>query len=314
MPWMYTGGLENVPWLIDSLSRARPLWGCDSSAVRKARSPAFLSEALKNVGISSPAFSSSPPDRASQKQWLQKPLLGAGGIGIQLYNGNEPPENVFFQEWIPGQSCSAVFIATQDGTTLYGILEQLIGQLWLHKGAFHYCGNLGPSILSDQATSQVQQLGRVVASECGLRGIFGIDFILQDDTPWLVEVNPRYTASVEVLEYALGLPLLALHRIAFDPSATIPAPSPTDSKFVGKAIYYAPQDLLFPEDGPWELALQSPFQPFVLPPFADIPLAGEVIKKGHPVLTLLAQGETSDHCRLRLQRMASSLDNLLLHR
>ena len=48
----------------------------------------------------------------------------------------------------------------------------------------------------------LQQLGLDLARGCGLRGLFGVDFVLSEGVPWPVEINPRYTASVEVLEYA----------------------------------------------------------------------------------------------------------------
>ena len=35
-PWMYTGGLENRPRLIDRLALLRPLWGISGQALRHA--------------------------------------------------------------------------------------------------------------------------------------------------------------------------------------------------------------------------------------------------------------------------------------
>ena len=46
-------------------------------------------------------------------------------------------------------------------------------------------------------------------SAFGLAGWFGVDFILRDGIPWPVEINPRYTASVEIHELASGRSLLA---------------------------------------------------------------------------------------------------------
>src|SRR5262245_37770646 len=36
-PWMYTGGLENRPALVDALARLRPLWGNAGRVLRRAR-------------------------------------------------------------------------------------------------------------------------------------------------------------------------------------------------------------------------------------------------------------------------------------
>ena len=70
---------------------------------------------------------------------------------------------------------------------------------------FAYCGSVGPLPLDCLLAPALRRLGHRLAAEGGLRGLFGIDGVLRDGAFWPVEVNPRYTASVEVLEYATGL-------------------------------------------------------------------------------------------------------------
>ena len=118
-----------------------------------------------------------------------------------------------------------------------------------------------------------------------LSGYFGIDFILNEGTPYVVEVNPRYPASVEVLEFAAHL-----------------------DRAVGKAIYFAPHAFRFPTSGPWDADLQIPFDPWRLPGFADIPEPDEPMEAGSPVLTFFASGSTVASCREQLQSRAAELD------
>ena len=68
---------------------------------------------------------------------------------------------------------------------------------------FNYCGNIGPITLPVPVRNILQGIGDTLAVKAGLRGVFGIDFILEGKTPVPVEVNPRYTASVEVLEESI---------------------------------------------------------------------------------------------------------------
>ena len=63
-----------------------------------------------------------------------------------------------------------------------------------------------------------------MSKAAGLRGLFGVDFVLRDGIPWPVEVNPRYTASVEVLEFAAGIRALTLHRSIFAANGSIAVP------------------------------------------------------------------------------------------
>src|SRR5205807_6520681 len=102
------------------------------------------------------------------------------------------------QEWIEGESCSALFVGGRDNSaTLLGVTRQLVGVPWLHAGAFRYSGNIGPLALSATLHQRLQKLGDTLVRAFCLRGFFGIDFILRSDVPCPVEINPRYTAGIE---------------------------------------------------------------------------------------------------------------------
>jgi predicted ATP-grasp superfamily ATP-dependent carboligase len=122
-----------------------------------------------------------------------------------------------------------------------------------------------------------------------------------------VEVNPRYTASVEVLEHATGLKALAWHRRAFDPKAERPAAPAAAAACVGKAILFAPRDVTFPADGPWADVLRSPSAVGEAPAYADIPPPNTHIKAGRPVLTFFARAATAEACEEELRRTAAEL-------
>ena len=56
---------------------------------------------------------------------------------------------------------------------------------------------------------QLTDIAQVVARNApGLKGIVGFDFRFDGRKAWLTEINPRYTASVEILELATGRSLL----------------------------------------------------------------------------------------------------------
>ncbi len=76
---------------------------------------------------------------------------------------------------------------------------------------FAYRGNIGPSLVPAPLMSRLRQLGNVLISAFRLVGLFGVDYIQHDDEPWLVEINPRYTASAEVFELATHRTLLTEH-------------------------------------------------------------------------------------------------------
>jgi uncharacterized protein len=316
-PWMYTGGLENFPELIDTMAGLCPLWGNDAAALRLCRSPLGVARLLAEHGVPRPAVRTLPPAPPGDGSWLIKPLAGAGGRGIRVWTGGPKagrPRRTYFQEFVPGEPTAAVFLGDDGKARLLGVTRQLAGEPWLHARPFRYCGSIGPLSLTPPLRQALQRLGDVLAAGCGLRGLFGVDFILRGGVPWPVEINPRYTASVEVLEYAAGVPALALHRRAFDPAAPEPPALPADPfPFLGKAVLFARAPLTFPADGPWLEVLRS--QPLHEPPaFADVPHPGERIAAGRPVLTFFARGDSLEGCRDALQKTARDLDRRLFGR
>src|SRR5262245_45162935 len=84
-PWLFTGGLENRPGLIQQMARDRPLWGCRPAALRSVRDPANLGRVFARFGVPFPETRFAEPERHDGRRWLAKPLSGAGGSGITFY-------------------------------------------------------------------------------------------------------------------------------------------------------------------------------------------------------------------------------------
>lgn len=273
-PWMFAGGLENHPDTIERITASRPLIGSSAEAVRKVRDPWAWTMALARAGLPH-AEIRRWNEHTTGRRWLAKPLRSAGGIGIRWAEHEQSNPASFLQEFIDGEPQSAVYIAEPGRTRLIGVSRQLVGCDWLHAGRFLYCGNVGP-LPADPAW---ERLGQVIAEFGQLRGTFGIDAIVNDRGIWPVEINPRYSASVELYEWTLGSRVLA-GEIG-DGRGALPR--------LGKAIYYAPRDFIFPQAGIWDLDLD---RPMTTPPrFADIPWPGSMIARGQPVLTLFGRDE-----------------------
>jgi predicted ATP-grasp superfamily ATP-dependent carboligase len=305
---MYTGALENRPRLVQALSRGRTLWGNGASVLRRVRSPAAVASLLEKAGLACPRVRRQPPTDVGTA-WLVKPLAGAGGRGIREWDGRGEKtwrRGVYLQEYVEGESCAALYVGDGRSARLLGVTRQLVGEAWLHAKRFQYCGSIGPL----PPAPAFAALGEVLGGGLGLRGHFGVDCVLRDGVPLPVEVNPRYTASAEVLELTTGRPLLADHRAVFEPDAPAP-PGRAAAAVVGKAILYAPRDLLFPADGPWRETLRRPGDLWQVPRFADLPAAGTPVAAGRPVLTFFAEAKSVDVCREELYRGAASLTSLL---
>jgi len=332
-PAVYTGALENHPEVIERFAEARPVWGNPPEVLRRVRDPFLLRWALGRLGLPCPRCLPGDAAPPGSERWLVKPLRGAGGSGIEAYvarsnhraRGGDRPRgdasSTFLQEWIQGPSGAAVFIASQRAAHFLGATWQIVGDPAFGAGGYRYSGSLGPLHLPRGAQDVLQRVGNLLAAEFGLLGVFGVDFVLRRGLPFLVEVNPRYTASVEILELTLGVAALRGHAAAFAGPARDAAEAcsrragPRRRGWLGKAILFARKEVRVPErfpcagplsTAPLTTAIRSAAL-WTVPRLADIPRAGERIARGRPIVTLFASGSSAEACRFELSRNAAEV-------
>lgn len=303
-PWMFTGALENHPEILERISAERPLWGNPADVVRRVRDPIRVSDALSRSGLPTASIRTAddPPD--PDGNWLLKPLRGAAGRGIVVWDrqariARTLGEPHYFQERLRGSSISAVYVAFPDRTMLAGISRQLTGDGVRGAAPFRYAGSLGPVASNDAVSRQIEQTGRIVADRFGLRGLFGCDFVEDGKQARLTEVNPRYTASVEIHEYALEVSLIDLHRRACESFPGLhgkgnqtEALQCRERWIVGKHILYAERDLNVPSLDEFVRVDDASR----VPSLADIPAPGTLVTAGHPICTVLASGPSVRLC------------------
>ncbi|HEX3313820.1 MAG TPA: ATP-grasp domain-containing protein, partial [Gemmataceae bacterium] len=281
----------------------RELHACSVESVLLVRSPRLLFKALTERGF--PVARCDPP---AGIRALLKPLRSGGGIGIRFHDGKAFDRGRFYtQEFLEGEPTSLVFLVGRIDRWCVGGSRQLVGADWLHcSEPFGYCGSI--CTIPEHRTELGSALG-----DLGLRGLVGVDGIECDGVFRIVEVNPRYTASVEILERASGRKLLREH-FEYITHRSCPIDSRCGLSFTGhpgKAILYAPVDFTFPAIGPWND--DYPFAS-VRRRFADLPHRGQAIRRGQPVLTFFADGDSPMSTEAALRKIAGDLDRLLFGR
>lgn len=312
--WMYTGGLENYPNIVDRLVSKRPLWGNEGVTLRAVRDPFQCAQAFAEAGIPSPTAVAEPTGLPRDGSWLLKPLGGSGGVGIRPWRGGPLPpsrgnRDWFFQPRIAGTPCSAVFVGAGGRAVLLGATRQLVGESWTGASEFAYGGSIGPLELSQQAQDQWQRIGTCLTERFSLVGLFGVDALIRGGEVWPIEVNPRYPASVEVLERAFGFLAIQLHAAACCEGSLPDLPTRAGGRCVGKAILYAPADLIVPSRfGHWACRQAAPWP---WPNLADVPDVGARIGKGQPVTTVFAEASDEAGVRKALRECLEEARSLL---
>ena len=313
-PVLLAGAMENHLHIVERLSETRILYGNSHKVLAAVRNPLRVAQILKQCGLDTPAVRLKPPQQESGKTWLVKSRRGSSGKGIRYLTvggeRHETDEEIYYQEYIIGQPVSAVFIATPNRTTLLGVTRQLIGPPWLHAAPFSYAGSVGPLSPDSRSRERWIAIGSALARAFGLLGLFGIDAILAGDQIFPVEVNPRFTSSVEILERAFSLQTVQQHVEACRTNTPPTEPPTCTSDSHGKAIFYAPGDLTVPAELV-EFA-DACNRGKTWPLLADISPAGTPIRTGTPVITMLITASGPPEVTRRLRQLAARVRKILL--
>ena len=306
-PWLYAGGLENHPKLVGRIAERRQLLGNSERVLRQVRDPFALAESLQHGALPRLDVSATPPD-GPHGDWLRKPRKSGGGRRIEFVSETTPDrlapgETFYYQRYVAGTACSSVFVAANGRAVWLGATQQLIGTAWTGARGFEYAGSIGPRDMTSHGQTQWQAIGNCLASRFELSGLFGVDAVMAEDAIWVVEVNPRYTASVEVLELAGDANLMRFHVRACQNGELPTEWAIQPGRRVGKAIVFAEKDGRVPTDFDQFVTCVNSHQ--ALPAVADIPAVGREFRRGDPLVTVLAEGGSlSDVERSLRQRVA----------
>ena len=224
--WSYTGCLENEPEIVERISRLIPLRGNSRELLRRVRDPFLVSESLSSIDLPPPELRSQnqPPSTA---RWLRKVMSSGGGLRVEFVGVDALPRHTpfFYQQFVEGPSFAAIFVANGHDHRYLGLTRQWLRRDLTNRSTtreFQYVGSSGPVYVTKEVRRQLDRLGTTIVRDFGLQGIFGVDLVCEISSPyqerltanriWPIEINPRYTASVEVLELATGKSAFSLHR------------------------------------------------------------------------------------------------------
>jgi predicted ATP-grasp superfamily ATP-dependent carboligase len=302
----YLSPFENHRHAVETLASGRALWGNPPDVLRRVRDPFLVAGVLRRCGFATPMTRVDvPPELADEKEWLVKPFNSGGGQGIRDWTRDtRVSPGSYAQARISGTSASIVFVAADGRAVPLGISRQLIGEPAFGASGYRYCGNvLAPAndeVITERVAESAIAMAASVTEQFGLVGLNGIDFIVKDEVPHAIEVNPRWCSSMELVERHYGLSMFGLHAAACA-DAALPAfdlqSARLDRSVAGKAIVFASTDTVADDTRSW-LGDDT---------VRDIPQPGERLSAGQPVCTVFADGEDYGQCLARLEQRAQSL-------
>ncbi len=232
-----------------------------------------------------------------------KPRKGAGGVGCRLAGGIDDlrwEEGLIIQERVLGRPVSVSVIGSGRLARAVAVNEQIVGATWAGAEDFRYSGNITPL---KPGFPGLAEMAEEIISKLGLVGSNGVDFLLTEKGPVVVEVNPRFQGSLDTVEMSTGINIFQAHLDSFqgilpDKSALTGhlADHLASHKVAGRIIFYARDDLRITSN--IGLSIEN---------LTDIPRPGSLIKKGDPVASVLATGDRRADVLRRLKQRAEEL-------
>jgi predicted ATP-grasp superfamily ATP-dependent carboligase len=268
---VYGSGFEADPGLLAALAERWPLLGNAPQTVSRLKDPIAFAALCARFDIPHPETALQTSDEPGQ--WLRKQRGGSGGSHIQAATA-VAGERFYFQRRIDGIPVSALFLADGRKALIAGWSRQ-----WCAPSPdepYRYGGAARPCGLRDEMLQPAEREIAALTAELGLKGLNGADYIFAGGRHWLLEINPRPGASLDVFR---GLDLFQAHIDAC--RGELQAIERANGRASAAAIVYAGKAIASVPAVTWPEWVR------------DRQSAGTSVRPGEPLCTVMAEAETA---------------------
>jgi predicted ATP-grasp superfamily ATP-dependent carboligase len=301
-------GLDDRPDLWARLSSMAPILGNSPDCIKQVRDLMRVHKKLKENGIQFPQTYPLSEWKAYQSvikfPFVIKPIKTLGGLGIRLIQDQnefgdflnqyaDSLDNFFIQEYIKGEDISTTVIGNKTDYQILSINKQLIGIKQLGTELpFKYCGNVVPYDCPSPIAEKIANCSIKISKLFSLIGIFGIDFVLKDTTPYFMEINPRFPGTIELLHLLTNLNAIQLQINAI--KGILPKKLEKPHGYAMKCVLFAKKQLVTPQ-------LKG------IPHLFDIPPPNLLLNKEDPIGTLLLFDKNLNELQSRMDLLVHQI-------
>lgn len=278
-------GFEARPDLLRRVAPALPLLGTPLPQQVRAHDPWAFAALLDQLDLPHPALA--PVLRGDDAGgWLVKRSGACGGAHVRPARRGETalPPGCYAQRWQSGLPYSVCLLADGERAHWLGVNRQLLPADLSAADAppappsWRFSGAIGPVPLPAAARAQLRPACDALVAALGLRGLCSVDFLLDGQQVWLLEVNPRLPATLALYPQARPISAhLALCGLT-DGRTPLPPEALPEQGQRAFAVVSAPRQ------GGCDAALALALAH--TPGCADLPHAGQAWQAGEPVCTV----------------------------
>ena len=268
-------GFEDRNHLLARIAERWPLLGNAQSVVERVKDPELFFAELSRLGVPHPRTVTDPS--AAGDGWLAKRQGGAGGSHVVATTARRnATSHLYVQEQIEGRPVSGLFVGAGDRACVLGFSEQ-----WAEPtkhAKWRYGGAAQPAELSPELKARLTEEVERVAATFGLKGLGSADFLVSGEEAFLLEINPRPGATLDIFDSEAD-PLLRIHLAALL-ERRLPDRPLKLSEASAAAIVYATEPMTVSQSMVWPEWT------------ADRPNRGDCIDRNRPICTVSARART----------------------
>lgn len=265
---VYGSGFEYYPESLCYLDSQLTIVGNSPVTFIKLQNKPVFFSVLDQLNIPYPETVFIAP--ADANNWLVKPMQGQGGVNIKRYHKNDTPDlSVYWQKYQQGTLHSVLFLTDGQRLQIIGFNTQWSINL-SEAEEFIFSGIINTSDLLNEYKLRVTSWLKKIIPVLMLKGLNSLDFIQTDNDSYVLEINPRCSASMQLY----NANLLVRHINASQ--GELAGYSFWQHSYTGYQIVYAEQDVIIPDEFKWPKG------------YMDLPESGSLISAGQPICSIIA--------------------------
>ena len=146
---------------------------------------------------------------------------------------------------------------------------------------------------------EMMETAEMVVAASGCTGIVGVDFMVSDSSISVIEINPRFVATLDTIERSTGLNLVQLHMDACQ--GRVPERNGKPKQICIRRILFADSDIRVNTD-------LSP----IINSVADIPVMPASFEEGDAVISVYGEGKDIRSAEEMLSRVIRQCEVMML--
>ena len=241
-------------------------------------------------------------------QFILKPVQGSGGYGVQLADNDLNLEfndsKFIMQEYVSGINLSSSVLASKTESKTIINSRLLTENDFKNNNSFVYVGNIIPltekSIMSDvenikEINSEINETSQRLSEKFNLIGSNGVDYIINENGLYVIEINPRIQGTFECVEKSLGINMLEAHIKACQGEIID----------IGKPQYYSYKKIIY-------APAQNKYENIDLNNIYDLPHVGSITEKSEPLLTIIDKDKDFEKLYKKVELTSEIVNNAVI--